>query len=89
MAMPEKRFKCGACEAAIFENEITTKDGRNIRIKKVSFQKRYKGRNGEWASTNSLDANDIPKAQLVLSEAYKYLVLGNNTKESENSVETN
>ena len=82
MAQPEKRFKSGSCEVAIFENAITTKDGRKMRIKKASFQKRYKTADGEWKSTNSLDADDIPKAKLVLNEAYKYLTLG---KDAENS----
>lgn len=84
MAQPEKKFKCGVCEVSIFENVITTKDGKKVRIKKASFQKRYKNAEGEWKSTNILDANDIPKAKLVLNEAYKYLVLG---KDIEDNVE--
>jgi hypothetical protein len=76
MAKPEKRFKCGACEVSIFDNIITKKDGEKVNTKKVSFQKRYMNADGEWKSTNSLDASDIPKARLVLQEAYKYLVLG-------------
>ena len=72
MAKPEKRFRCGGCEAAIFENEIV-RNGKTIKIKKVSFQKRYKDGDGEWKSTSSLDQNDIPKAMLVLSKAYEYI----------------
>lgn len=75
MPKPEKRFKCGGCEAAVFENEINKK-WKIGKIKKVSFQKRYKSMNGEWRSTNSLDINEIPKAILALSKAYEYLVLG-------------
>jgi hypothetical protein len=75
MAKPEKRFKCGGCDASVFENEIGTSTGK-AKVKKVSFQKRYKRSDGEWASTNSLDLNDIPKAILVLQKAYEYLVLG-------------
>ena len=76
MARPEKSFKCGGCEAAVFENEIL-KGGKAIAIKKVAFQKRYKNANGEWDSTHSLDINDIPKAILVLNKAYEYLVARN------------
>lgn len=76
MAQPEKKFKCGACEVSIFDNFITTRDGKKVNAKKVSFQKRYRNADGEWKSTHSLDANDIPKARLALYEAYKYLVLG-------------
>jgi hypothetical protein len=75
MAQPEKRFKCGACEVSIFDNFITTKDGKKVNTKKVSFQKRYRNADGEWKSTHSLDVHDIPKARLALHEAYRYLVL--------------
>ncbi len=72
---PEKRFRCGAVEAAVFENEIE-KNGQKIILKKVSIQKRYMGAEGDWKSTNSFDANDLPKLKLVDGEAYRYLALG-------------
>jgi len=74
MPKPEKKFQCGAIEASIFENEINQHGGKPIKIKKVAFQKRYKSPEG-WKSTNSLDANDLPKAILALQKAYEYLVL--------------
>ena len=80
MAKPEKRFRCGGCEAAVFENEIN-RGGKTVKIKKVSFQKRYKSMDGEWKSTNSLDINEIPKAILALSKAYEYLVIWESTEE--------
>lgn len=79
MAKPEKRFRCGGCEAAIFENEIN-KGGSTVKLKKVAFQKRYKTPDGNWKSTYSLDVNDIPKAVLALSKAYAYLVLGDDSE---------
>ncbi len=72
---PEKRFKCGAVEAAVFENEIQ-KNGAKVKLKKVSIQKRYTTAEGDWKSTNSFDANDLPKLKLVVGEAYRYLALG-------------
>ena len=81
MPKPEKRFKCGGCEAAVFENEIN-RGGTIGKIKKVSFQKRYKSNDGEWKSTNSLDINEIPKAILALSKAYEHLVLGESVEEN-------
>lgn len=74
MAQPEKRFKAGSCEAAVFENEIT-RDNNTITVKKVAIQKRYKTQDDEWKSTHSLDQNDIPKMMLALSKAYEYLTL--------------
>ncbi len=72
MAKPEKSFRCGGCETAIFGNEIF-KGGKTVIIKKVAFQKRYKNAEGEWKSTNSLDVNEIPKAILALYKAYEYV----------------
>ncbi len=52
MAKPEKRFRCGAVEGAVFENEIE-KNGAKIKLKKVSIQKRYMSSDEQWKSTNS------------------------------------
>ncbi|MEE4264861.1 MAG: hypothetical protein V2I56_19410 [Desulfobacteraceae bacterium] len=75
MAQPERRFRCGSCEAAIFENEIE-RDGVKRSVKKTAIQKRYKAKDDEWKSTYSLDTHDIPKMILALSKAYEYLMLG-------------
>ena len=58
----------------MFVNEIE-KNGQKIKLKKVSIQKRYMTAEEEWKSTNSYDANDLPKLKLVAEEAYRYLVL--------------
>jgi len=86
MSRPEKKFMCGGIEASIFENEIQ-QNGKTLKIKKVAFQKRYKSSQG-WKTTYSLDINDIPKAILVLSKAYEFLVLNPDSTasgESENA----
>ena len=81
MAQPEQRFRCGGCEAAIFENEIS-KGGSTVKVKKVAFQKRYRNDDDEWKTTYSLDVNDLPKAILALSRAYEYLVLNSGSGDS-------
>jgi hypothetical protein len=85
MGQPEKRIKCGSCEAAIFENQINNKD-RTVKLKKVAIQKRYKSSEGEWKSTHSLDKNEIPKMILALFKAYEYLIMGekNDSEEVQN-----
>jgi len=85
MAQPEKRFKAGSCEAAVFENEIV-RNGQTVSVKKVAIQKRYKDKDDEWKSTHSLDQNDIPKMMLALSKAYEYLTLRDD-KQDEVAVE--
>jgi hypothetical protein len=42
----------------------------------VVLERTYKDRNGSYASTHSLQMNDIPKAILALTKAYEYLVEG-------------
>jgi hypothetical protein len=86
MAQPEKRFKAGNCEAAIFENEIT-RNGNTVNVKKVAIQKRYKTQDAEWKSTHSLDMNDIPKMVLALSKAYEYLAMRDDKSDEEIPVE--
>ena len=72
MEKPEKVFMAGPIQASIFFNERMVKgEGRDI--PSVSFQKRYQ-ENGEWKSTTSLNTNDLPRACLVLTQAYTYLV---------------
>ncbi|NQV09286.1 hypothetical protein HQ529_05540 [Candidatus Woesearchaeota archaeon] len=75
--MPEKRFTTGAISAAVWVNEGKTKTGEPTEFRTISLQRRYKDKNDEWQSTNSLRVNDLPKASLVLNKAYEHLVLKN------------
>jgi len=72
---PEKKFSTGSLVAAVWENQGKNKEGDDVSFKTVSFQRRYKDKNGEWQSTNTLRINDLPKASLVLQKAYEYLVM--------------
>ncbi len=69
---PEKVFMAGPIQASIFMNERMVK-GVGKDIPSIAFQKRYQ-ENGEWKSTTSLNTNDLPRAALVLYQAYSYLV---------------
>ncbi|UCG11005.1 MAG: hypothetical protein JSU72_10550 [Deltaproteobacteria bacterium] len=71
---PEKVFQHGALKAAIFANEHE-KNGQNFTVKRVSFQKLYRDREGNLKTTSSLEVNDLPKAVLVLQKAYEYLTV--------------
>lgn len=71
---PEKRFSAGAISATIWNNTIE-KDGKETNYKTISFDRKYKDKEDNWKSTNSLRASDIPKAILVLNKAYEYLTL--------------
>lgn len=72
---PEKRFTTGVISATVWKNQGTNKEGKPTEYHTISIQRRYKDREGNWKSTNSLRINDLPKASLVLDKAYEYLVL--------------
>lgn len=72
---PEKRFSCGGVTATVWKNNGTSKLGDAVTFKTVSFQRRYKDKAGDWKTSYNLRQNDLPKAELVLSEAYKFLVM--------------
>ena len=73
--LPEKKFRAGAVTVTVWNNVSKGKLGEPIEYKTVSLERRYKDRNGEWQSANSLRVNDIPKAIAALCSAYSYLVM--------------
>ncbi len=72
MAQPEITFRHGACSASIFQKEYQRGE-ESFSVRDVSFQRRYRDKNGDWQTTSYLKVNDIPKAVLVLNKAYEYL----------------
>ena len=68
MAQPEKRFKAGSCEAAVFENELT-RDGQTVLVKKVAIQKRYKDITG-WPSPHDdgPQRHELSECQKIIDE---------------------
>jgi len=77
---PEKVFQHGALKAAIFANEHE-KGGQSFTVRRVSFQKLYRDKEGTLKTTTSLEANDLPKAILVLQKAFDYLTLRHEPEE--------
>jgi len=71
---PEKRFSTGGVIATVWRNQRVS-DGKAFEYNTISLQRRYSDKAGNWQSTNTLRINDLPKAALVLEEAYKYLVM--------------
>lgn len=71
---PVQKFEAGAIQAAIWVNSRKDKDGKAYNLPSVTLQRTYKGKDGEYARTSSLMLNDLPKAVLVLNEAYKFLL---------------
>ena len=76
---PEKKFRAGAVSATVWLNEGQSNEGNAAHWRSISLQRGYKDKNEQWQNTNSFRINDLPRAALVLQQAYEYLV----TKQSE------
>ncbi len=72
---PEKKFRAGAVSATIWLNQgQNKKTGEINNYRTISIQRGYKDKNDQWQNTNSLRINDLPRAALVLKQAYEYTV---------------
>ena len=80
---PEKKFRAGPLSATIWANEGKNDKGEAVTYKTISFERNYMDKDGNWQKTNSLRPSDLPKALLVLQKAYEYLVLDNESIETE------
>jgi len=47
--------------------------GGAFNVRSVTLSRRYKKADGEWASTESFNKNDLPKLQVAAAKAYEYL----------------
>jgi hypothetical protein len=72
---PEKRFRAGAVSATVWKNDRQRATGEAFSYHTVSLDRRYKDQTGNWKSASSLRLQDLPKAALVLNEAFRYLSL--------------
>ena len=75
MVAPVKKFNVGAVQAAVWNND--SKEGKQFFS--ISFDKRYKDKEGNWKSSNSLKTVDLPKAILALQKAFEYVSLHETT----------
>ncbi len=75
LTRPIKKWRTGSIEAAIWENKRKKETGEEIEFKTVSLRRSWR-QDGVWRdSVINLRRNDIPKIQVVLSEALKELLL--------------
>jgi hypothetical protein len=76
---PEKKFRAGAVSATVWKNDRQRATGETFSYHTISLDRRYKDQGGNWKSAGSFRLQDLPKATLVLQEAYRYLVLNGAT----------
>ena len=70
----EKKFRAGAISATVWLNQGQSKTGEATHWRTISLQRGYKDKEDKWQNTTSMRVNDLPRAALVLQQAYEYLV---------------
>lgn len=73
MAAPEKVFKAGNCEVAIFKNKIEGSRG-SFDSYSIKARKTYK-QDDEFKTTDSFQPQELPKVILLMQEAYRHVIL--------------
>ena len=74
-AKPVKKYKVGGVQAAIWENQALNPQGQQETFHSVTMERRYKDKEGNWKTSESFRAGDLPKAILLLSKAYEFVAL--------------
>ena len=81
---PVAKFSAGQVSAAIWENEVTTKAGKQVTMLKATVERRYKDKDG-WKSSGSFSRNEIPLAIHCLHKSFEHII--ESQKDSDGSVE--
>jgi len=73
---PAKVFRAGNMRASIWRNQVQV-NGRPATRHSLSIEKRFRDREGQWKSSRlHAFADDLPKLEVVIREAYAYCVMG-------------
>ncbi|MEM4247171.1 MAG: hypothetical protein QXR48_00390 [Candidatus Woesearchaeota archaeon] len=72
---PEKKFRAGAVSATVWKNDRVKATGESFSYHTISLERSYKDKSGNWKNANSFRIQDLPKAALVIQEAYRHLTL--------------
>jgi len=81
---PKAKFAAGTVSAAIWENPVTAKNGKQVTLLKATVERRYKDNDGNWKSSGSFGRNEIPLAIYCLEKAFEAMITaGKNDDDSE------
>lgn len=72
---PIRKFKAGGIQIAVWENQVSGRDGNEETVHNVTIERRYRDKQGNWKSTSSLRMADVPKAIIALNKAYETMSL--------------
>ncbi|MBI3035730.1 hypothetical protein HYY71_05405 [Candidatus Woesearchaeota archaeon] len=79
-SVPEKKFFARPISVTIWRE-----DEENTVRREISLSRRFKDRNSCWVATGMLRINDIPKAVMLLQDAYRHLALNPDINEAFNA----
>ena len=71
---PKAKFAAGSVSAAVWENEVTTKNGKQVTLLKATVERRYKDNDGNWKSSGSFGRNEIPLAIYCLQKSFEAML---------------
>ena len=74
---PKAKFAAGTVSAALWENEVTTRNGKQVKLLKATVERRYKDSDGNWKSSGSFGRNEIPLAIYCLEKAFDAMITAN------------
>ncbi len=84
--LPVAKFKAGQVQVAIWENRVQLPE-RTARMLKVTVQRRYRDKDGQWKSSVSFGRNEIPLAIYCLQKAFDEIIRQQNSETGDNEIE--
>jgi hypothetical protein len=74
---PKAKFTAGPVSAAIWENKVNAKSGKQVTLLKATVERRFKDKEGNWRSSGSFSRNEIPLAVYCLEESFEAMIKAN------------
>ena len=81
---PEFSIKAGAIQLSIWQNEV-----EKGMIRSITINRTYKDKGGEFQTTTSFRANDLPLIETLIRKAMEYMYINSPTKASTKKSEDN
>lgn len=81
---PIQKYQAGGLQSAVWKKEIKDKEGKTFVVHNVSLQKSYKDKDDKWQNQtiNLNNPVEIQRAELVLEEAKRFLLLSSTSTSS-------
>jgi hypothetical protein len=71
---PIKVFRAGSVTGSIWEEQVQ-RNGKAVTQHSVSFQRRFRRKDGRYSNAKGYWPRDLPRLQLVAGKCYEYITL--------------